>query len=71
MLNKNEINSGYIDELDYPHCYSTFLSIVFIDYLLKVNESEVTINSKSKQNIISLLQKKKKKTKVQKTNSMM
>lgn len=68
MLNKNEINSGYIDELDYPHCYSTFLSIVFIDYLLKVNESEVTINSKSKPNIISLLQKK---TKVQKTNSMM
>lgn len=68
MLNKNEINSGYIYELDYPHCYSTFLSIVFIDYLLKVNESEVTINSKSKQNIISLLQKK---TKVQKTNSMM
>ena len=36
----------YIDELSYLHCYSTFLSIVFIDYLLKISESVICKKSK-------------------------
>lgn len=51
----------YIDELSYPHCYSTFLSIVFINYLLKI--SEAVICKKSKQNILALLQNKSSKNK--------
>lgn len=66
LKNNNELHNyykkfkadwhNYIDELDYPNCCSTFLSIIFIDYLLKI--SEAVICKKSKQQIVSLLQNK-------------